>query len=287
MAQRAKAFSNNAPGAFFVDQTCIDCGTCYQFAPGVFEDSRGHSRVHHQPLNDEERLRASQALLACPTASIGSDDKAGMTEATQSFPHRIHENVFFCGFTSEKSFGAWSYLIQREEGNVLMDSPRAAPPLLKRIESLGGLKWMLLSHQDDVADHGIIHERFGCERIMHVDDRLSGLERYLKGEDPIALDDDWLAIPTPGHSAGSTCFLYKEKYLFSGDHLWWNPHKQRLSASKSYAWHSWDLQLKSLEKLLAFDFEWVLPGHGYMHHEASPAAMRKTLEQSIKELRTL
>ncbi len=133
MAQRSKAYSNNAPGVFFVDQSCIDCGTCYTMAPEIFKDAGDHSEVHHQP-DEGQRLRAAMALLACPTASIGSDDKISVREAIQAFPDVIEDEVHFCGFTSEASFGAWSYFIRREAGNVLMDSPRAAQPLLKRIE---------------------------------------------------------------------------------------------------------------------------------------------------------
>jgi glyoxylase-like metal-dependent hydrolase (beta-lactamase superfamily II) len=78
--------------------------------------------------------------------------------------------------------------------------------------------------------------------------------------------------------------LYKE-FLFTGDHLWWNPDKGRLSASRSFNWHSWDQQLASLEKLLAFDFSWVLPGHGSIHQAESPIAMRTELERAIAILK--
>ncbi|HVW01890.1 MAG TPA: hypothetical protein VHB77_16175, partial [Planctomycetaceae bacterium] len=56
--------------------------------------------------------------------------------------------------------------------------------------------------------------------------------------------------------------LYRERYLFTGDHLWWNRNLQRLGASRSYCWHSWDEQIESLARLQLFEFEWILPGHG-------------------------
>ncbi len=40
-----------------------------------------------------------------------------------------------------------------------------------------------------------------------------------------------------------------------------------------------------MERLLDYTFEWVLPGHGAWHHAASPAAMRRELEQCVKEMR--
>jgi glyoxylase-like metal-dependent hydrolase (beta-lactamase superfamily II) len=284
MARRTAAHPDNAPGPFFVDRTCIDCGTCYQFAPSTFADGGDHARVHAQPREAAERMRASMALVACPVGSIGTEDKTDLPAASRAFPHPLTEEVFFCGYTSDKSFGAWSYLIRRPGGNVLMDSPRAAEPLMKNLEALGGVATLVLSHQDDVADHATYHARFGCERIMHRGDGLTGLERLVEGHEPIPLAEDLLLIPTPGHTAGSVCLLYRD-FLFTGDHLWWNPDKGCLSASCAHNWHSWEQQLASLEKLLAFEFTWVLPGHGSMHRAATPAAMKAELERALAILR--
>lgn len=284
MARRANAQPDNVPGPFFVDRTCIDCGTCYQFAPETFMDGGDHAKVHVQPADDPARLRASMALVACPVGSIGTDDRTDLHAAAGAFPHPLADDVFFCGYTSDKSFGAWSYLIRRPSGNVLMDSPRAAEPLMKNLEALGGVSMMVLSHQDDVADHEAFHARFGCERIMHEADGFNGLEQLVEGDEPIPLADDLLLIPTPGHTAGSVCLLYRDR-LFTGDHLWWNPDQGRLSASRAYTWHSWERQLDSLERLLVFDFTWVLPGHGSLHRAESPAAMRLELEQALRVLR--
>ena len=43
-------------------------------------------------------------------------------------------NVYHCGFSSKDSFGSTSYLIVRESGNVLVDSPRFDKHLLKQIQ---------------------------------------------------------------------------------------------------------------------------------------------------------
>jgi glyoxylase-like metal-dependent hydrolase (beta-lactamase superfamily II)/ferredoxin len=290
MAQRSKSHPDNLPGPFFVDQSCIDCGTCYQFLPSVFQESVEHSRVFRQPQGPLERHRALMALLACPTGSIGAEDKGGLQEALAAFPDPIEDDVSFCGFTSEQSYGAWSYLIQRPQGNVLVDSPRAAPPLLTRLEALGGVALMVLSHQDDVADHQRFHDRFHCPRAMHradLGEGTAGIELPLEGTDPVALAPDLLVIPTPGHTAGSVCLLYREKFLFTGDHLWWNPEQGGLSASRRYNWHHWGTQLKSLERLLEFRFTWVLPGHGSAHRAESPEAMRGELERALVRLRLL
>ena len=290
MAQRSKSYPDNVPGPFFVDQSCIDCGTCYEYLPSVFREAGDHSRVHRQPAGPSDQFLALKALLSCPTGSIGTEGPAGIKEAQATFPDPIEDEVSFCGFTSEKSFGAWSYFIQRPGGNVLMDSPRAVPALMKRLADLGGVALMVLSHQDDVADHARFHEHFGCGRVLHradLGEGTAGVERPVDGDDPIQLAPDLLLIPTPGHTAGSACLLYRDKFLFSGDHLWWNPHRRMLSASRSYCWHHWPTQLRSLERLLAYDFTWVLPGHGTSHRAGTPEAMRRDLEQAIAYLRRI
>jgi glyoxylase-like metal-dependent hydrolase (beta-lactamase superfamily II) len=77
--------------------------------------------------------------------------------------------------------------------------------------------------------------------------------------------------------------LYANRYLFTGDHLAWDRDKQRLTAFRDYCWHSWRQQKESLEKLLAYEFEWVLPGHGQRVH--LPAAqMRQQLAELVERV---
>ena len=285
MADLAERLPQNAAGDLYVDRSCIDCDTCRRVAPGVFTEGDGFSYVGAQPQTEADRLRALMALVACPTASIGTVERTDATPGARAFPERIAENVSFCGFTAESSFGAWSWLIERPEGNVLVDSPRAAGPLLKALEARGGIRTLFLTHRDDVADHKALNRRFGCERILHEDDLTSGtrdIERPLRGGNPVALAPDLLAIPTPGHTRGHAVLLYKEKFLFTGDHLAWSTRRGHLVGFRDACWYSWPEQIRSMERLLDYySFEWVLPGHGERFHAESPAAMRRELERCI------
>ena len=290
MANLQQRLPENVSGDFFVDSTCIDCDTCSQLAPSVFRDHGEQCSVYHQPENDQEIRLALMALVACPTGSIGTTEKHDAHIGIDAFPSRVSENVYFCGFTSEASFGGWSYLIVRPEsegGNVLVDSPRFASQLVRRLESMGGVKRMLLTHQDDVADHQLYAEKFGCERIMHADDgaRRLGAELIIEGKHPVALDDDFLAIPTPGHTRGHMVFLYRNRFLFSGDHLAWSPTRQTLTAFRTVAWYSWPEQTRSMEKLQDREFEWVLPGRGHLGHD-SVDKMQTNLRQCIAWMKT-
>ncbi len=272
MANIQQRLPENVPGDFYVDASCIDCDTCSQLAPAIFRDHGEQCSVYRQPETDEEKRLALMALVACPTGSIGTTRKHDAHIGIDAFPLLIAENVCFCGFTAESSFGGWSYLITRPEsegGNLLIDSPRFATHLVKRLVEMGGVKQMLLTHRDDVADHKLFSKRFGCEQTMHADDGAGslGIERIITGEKEIELDNDLVAIPTPGHTRGHMVFLYKKKFLFTGDHLAWSPTRETLTAFRSVAWYSWAKQTESMARLMNYDFEWVLPGHGSLHHD--------------------
>ena len=285
MANVALRLPENVPGDFFVDSTCIDCDACRQIAPEIFTEDGEYSIVQHQPKTGEEVRRAMMALVACPTASIGSTKHHDAHLGIDAFPTLITENVYFCGFTAESSFGAWSYLVVRPEnegGNVLIDSPRFATQLVKKIDSIGGVRTMFLTHKDDVADHRRFAERFDCLRVMHADDGAGrlGIEQVIHGSEAVQLDDELVTIPVPGHTRGSSVLLYRNKFLFTGDHLAWSPNRQTLTAFRSACWYSWTEQIKSMKKLLDYSFEWVLPGHGRIHHDTDQN-MRAHLERCI------
>ena len=74
MATLQQRRTENVNGNFYVDSTCIDCDTCRWMAPEIYKREGDQSAVHHQPDNEKERLAAMQALLSCPTVSIGTVD---------------------------------------------------------------------------------------------------------------------------------------------------------------------------------------------------------------------
>ena len=285
MADRRRAHPANVPGDFFVDTTCIDCPTCRQIAPATFGAADDQAVVLRQPADAAERQRALMGLVSCPVGSIGGPPRVDVRPAIAALPEPIADDVYACGFASPASFGAHSYFIRRAEGNVLVDSPRFTEPLARRLASFGGIRFMFLTHRDDVADHAKFHRRFGCERIIHeaeLSDGLRALERPLTGDGPWTLAPDLRVIATPGHTRGHTVLLYRETFLFTGDHLWWDG--ERLAASREYNWWSWDEQLASIEKLRGEPFAWVLPGHGY-RHQAAPARMQAALADGLARLR--
>jgi glyoxylase-like metal-dependent hydrolase (beta-lactamase superfamily II)/ferredoxin len=284
MANPRQRLDTNVQGNFFVDATCINCDTCRQLAPDSFQEVGECSAVTMQPESDERLHQAYQALLACPVGSIGTErsDKTRLQQAISSFPLLLEAGVFYCGFNSQKSFGANSYFIRHSEGNWLVDSPRYIKHLVDAVERMGGLRYIFLTHEDDVADAARYAARFGATRIIHRADAaaMRDAEWVVDGSEVIPLTPQFNLIPVPGHTPGSSALLYDERFLFTGDHLWWEPETRSLQAPRRLVWRSREM-VQSLEKLLDYRFEWVLAGHGD-RIKLTPEAMRSQLRLLVE-----
>jgi ferredoxin len=75
MADRNDKNTDNAPGPFYVDTSCIDCDMCRETAPQIFRRNEdiAFSIAYHQPVTAEETQAAIAAMNGCPTDSIGND----------------------------------------------------------------------------------------------------------------------------------------------------------------------------------------------------------------------
>jgi len=295
MANPRKRLTENAPGPFFVDSTCIDCGLCRWLAPVVFGALDDFAYVAAQPASGGDRDAARRAALACPVGAIGAG-AGGLKGAADLLPQAFGAGVYFLGYASPSSFGAASWLIVRPGGNVLVDSPRWNARLVRDVEALGGVGTMFLTHADDVGEHARFAARFAARRVLHRGDVGPGtrdVELQPEGEAPVTLADDLTVIPVPGHTRGSACLLHTvgdEGYLFTGDHLAFaraaadGSTDGTLIAFRDACWYDWAVQTAAMERLLAHRFTWVLPGHGRPGRLA-PDAMRGALKDLIGRMR--
>lgn len=265
MADIKKTLSENADGEFFVDSSCINCGTCRKFASTTFGDSGQSSYVAHQPESPTHDYQAMQALVACPVHAIGMKAKKIPKEVIQSFPFHVDGGVYVNGFNAESSYGADSYFIESPDGNWLIDSPRFTPSLVGRFREMGGIKYIFLTHRDDVADADKYAKAFGAKRIIHQQDShaCSEAEIILKEQNDLFIGEARI-IFTPGHTEGHCVLLWKNRFLFTGDHLPWLPEETSFRPFSKSCWYSWKEQIKSVQKLADLvEVEWVLPGHGH------------------------
>lgn len=285
----------NVEGSFFVDETCIDCGTCMWMQPNVFKPVGAQSAVTAQPQTRAERVGSLRALLSCPTFSIHVTERSAeeLKEALEGFPLRVPgtSSVFHLGFHDRASFGATPYLITRPQGNILVDSPRFNPKTLEAIKAAGGVKYYFFTHQDDVGDHDRWAEALGNPtRIIHAADtrqRTESVEVKLQGDGPWLLpdgSDDVELIFTPGHTRGCVSLLYRpDRALFTGDHLAWSISREGLNVFRDACWYSMPIQLESVRKLAGLPFVHVLPGHGAPASFSSVEAKDAGIERLLAE----
>ncbi|KAL9365044.1 hypothetical protein Peur_042917 [Populus x canadensis] len=190
------------------DHTCIDCDACRWMAPQVFKRIGEMSAVVlKQPTSGEERLKALQG-------------------------------VHHCGYHSEKSYGAASFLIVRPEGNIIID-------------------------RDDVAEHRKWPERLNRDRILHsedVDNSTADVETKLQGSGSWKPGKDVQLIHTPGHTeclylmvdAGiSLLILQATEDILHWDHLLMT--ETGLNICERYNKCSVTMRLDGVLKLLGLD----------------------------------
>lgn len=279
MSTPRRPHPSNVPGDWYVDDACIDCGAARDLAPDLITRSGGQSVFTRQPTTPADEREAWLAALACPTASVRTT--SGRKPPAAVFPQELGPGVFRCGYNSRKSFGAHSYFVTRAGGNFLIDSPRYLRALADFFERHGGITDVLLTHRDDVADADRYADRFSARVWIHVHDRAAApyATDLIRGDAPVELRDGMRAVPTPGHTRGSVCYLLDETYLFTGDTLAWSHPRKRLDAHRAYCWYSWDAQRRSLGRLAQLGFDYVLAGHG-----GSRRLPRETIEAELRRL---
>jgi glyoxylase-like metal-dependent hydrolase (beta-lactamase superfamily II) len=275
----------NAPGNWYVDTRCIDCSAAQTVAPGLIVERDGQSVFARQPETPEELRMAWRARLLCPTASIRTEGHLDAPEGL--FPEKMTTDVYRLGFNAKSSYGAHSFLIRREAGNLMVDSPRWAKAVIDKLEEWGGLSDILLTHQDDVADADRYARRFRARVWIHEADRAAApyADQILNGESPCDIDETLVAIPVPGHTRGSVAYLFAGRCLFTGDSLAWSFEHNDLTAFRKYCW-SWRTQAQSLQRLAGYEFEWILAGHGGSHR-LPPVEMKDRLRALVERMKLL
>ena len=95
-----------------------------------------------------------------PTASDAApgDAAAAAADKREEEEEEDEGGVYHLAYHSAQSYGAAPYLIclprgrrRRKQINVMVDSPRWSAPLADRLEEMGGVHAIFLTHKDDVA----------------------------------------------------------------------------------------------------------------------------------------
>jgi glyoxylase-like metal-dependent hydrolase (beta-lactamase superfamily II)/ferredoxin len=190
---------DNVDGVLYVNDQCINCAACSQFAPQSFarSDQQPFHVVYRQPQSALEIQQARQAILACPVAAIRVETQrrkndywkekdqelvnqlSGKGEDVLAFPRPFLDDVpdvYWVGHHNSASFGAIPYLF-RTPANVwvMVDTPKYGSSAIQAVTSLTGPKgpdYLVLTHVDDTADHMKWADHFSShlQRVFHSGD---------------------------------------------------------------------------------------------------------------------
>jgi hydroxyacylglutathione hydrolase len=126
-----------------------------------------------------------------------------------------------------------AYLITRPDGNLLIYSTSHADEHAA-MQGLGGVRRQYLSHVDEAGPAlAQIRNRFGSELWGHTAEaeavqRRAGVAPDRTFEAAETHLDSLEVLPLPGHTAGSTAYLYRSphgrRYLFTGDTIGRDDH---------------------------------------------------------------
>lgn len=264
MARQDQAHSSNADGLWFVDTRCIGCDVARHWAPGLIDmDEQGRSFLARQPQTSEETAALWRASVACPTQSIGNREV--LRPPADVFPHELTDGVYALGHNAPSSFGGHSYLVHRPTGNLMVDSPRCTRGLTGAVDRLGGIKHVLLSHRDEVADAAKWASRYDARVWIHEDDADAAPFATDITASEQSVDVGAVSIPIPGHTKGHVAYYVDNRWLFTGDALFWNHRRQELDITPKQTWYSWEALAESMDRIAGLNVEWVFPAHGKWH----------------------
>ena len=183
--------------------------------------------------------------------------------------------------------------------NVLVDCPAPTAAAIDRIQELGGVHWLLLTHRTAMGKPGSskaciaqIANQFNCQIIVQEQEAylLPHLE-VRSFRDVLHLAPDLQCIWTPGHTPGSTCVFYSGQggVLFTGRHLLPNEEGQLMPIRQPKTFH-WSRQLRSinwlLETIVSPAPEWICPGGnlGNLRGEKLMDSGRARLQESLQSV---
>ena len=158
-----------------------------------------------------------------------------------------------------------AFLLQREQGNLLVYRSEALERDTQEINELGGISRQYLNHHHeaspacdwaartfDVPLHVHEEEAQTVSEICNVDETFS--ERHY-------LDEDFEVIPIPGHTSGATAFLWdpgKHRCLFTGDTVFFSRGRWRAAVLDGVS--DREKYIESLGLIRSLDFDLIVPG---------------------------
>jgi glyoxylase-like metal-dependent hydrolase (beta-lactamase superfamily II) len=228
------------------------------------------------PLTQQpsHKIKTPQIVLS---AQINQPEILSSVTGTSAVFTDLGINKIIAFPPNRDTLGGTSYLIVRNEGNILIDSPA-----LEQInqdfgddfwDNLGGnpfkhncVRFLFITHRGAIGKASEIQQALNCEIIIQEQEAylLPGLTVTTFAQE-LTLDDTTQIIWTPGHSPGSSCLYYREfgGVLFSGRHLIPNLQGEPVPFRTAKTFH-WSRQIKSVKALCdrfsPQTLEYICPG---------------------------
>ncbi|WP_248704750.1 MBL fold metallo-hydrolase [Curtobacterium sp. MWU13-2055] len=116
-----------------------------------------------------------------------------------------------------------SYLLRRSTGNVLVYNSPGIAQAADAINAAGGAELLLINHaHESMYGRPPINVPIAVHRADW-DDIARAMPVAQVYDGPQTIGDDLEVIPTPGHTPGTTSYLWDSgthRYLFTGDFIW-------------------------------------------------------------------
>ena len=159
----------------------------------------------------------------------------------------------------DKRFRFKSFVLERSEGNIVIFHSGRIDEAADDIRALGGADRVLMNHEHESLG-GQTH--FDAPYYIHQDDKEAVTDTLQVAgtfKDREQLYDDLEVIPAPGHTPGTTLYLWdngEHRYLFTGDFLCYEGDEWRTVVLPS---SDREQSIKSLEMIRDLDFDALVP----------------------------
>ena len=156
-----------------------------------------------------------------------------------------------------------AFLLQREQGNLLVYGTATVADEARSIAELGGAARHYLNHwhEADIAGQDALGA-LGAPLFCHEDDRAQVARTHAVAGTFAARNlegDDFEVVPIPGHTPGGTAYLWdsgQQRCLFTGDSLYLRAGEWVAAVLESSDRASY---IKSLELINELDFDVLVP----------------------------
>jgi Metallo-beta-lactamase superfamily len=158
-----------------------------------------------------------------------------------------------------------AFLLQREQGNLLLYRSEMLELDAEQINALGGISRQYLNHRHEASPTcDWVARTFDAPLHVHEKEAPSVSETCNVAEtfsERHHLDEDFEVIPTPGHTSGATAFLWdtgQHRCLFTGDTIFF-PRGEWVAAVLEGV-SDRERYIESLELICTLDFDLIVPG---------------------------